>query len=260
MQNNAMLASKDNETLLAEYKQTGSLEIKQELVLRYVYIVKYIAKQMRNVYVSFSQLDDIINEGVLVLLQGIDRFDIEAGVKFETYISKRIRGMIIDLARKQDWVPRSVRKTAKDIDKAISILYEELNRQPTDEEIAAYVQLPMDKYEEVMKKNALSNVLSLNMVLDDAEEEHSVGAQVPSDNIDEQPEEAFLQKELVDILADGVASLNEKEQLVVSLYYKDEMNMKSIAQILEISEPRVSQIHGKAIEKLQDYMKAKIGG
>ena len=94
---------KTNEELLKLYKETGSLEIKQEIVMRYIYLVKSIALQMRDIYLSFSQVDDIISEGVIAIMSSIDKFDVDKNVKFETFISKRIKGMIIDLARKQDW-------------------------------------------------------------------------------------------------------------------------------------------------------------
>ena len=112
-----------NEELLRKYKETNDLSMKQELVMRYVYIVKSIALQMRDVYLSFAQVDDMINDGVLAIMNALDKFDFEKNVKFETYVSKRIRGMIIDLARRQDWIPRSVRKSAKEIDNATMELY-----------------------------------------------------------------------------------------------------------------------------------------
>ena len=106
---------KTNEELLKLYKETGNLDVKQEIVMRYIYLVKSIALQMRDIYLSFYQVDDIINEGVIAIMSAIDKFDMDKNVKFETYISKRIKGMIIDLARKQDWVPRSARKSIRDI-------------------------------------------------------------------------------------------------------------------------------------------------
>ena len=114
-----------NEQLLLQYKEKQEMEVKHELVLRYLYVVKSIALQMRGVYLNFTQIEDIVNEGVLCIMKSLDKFEIEKGVKFETYITKRIRGMIIDLARKQDWVPRSVRKMGKDIEKITIDLYNE---------------------------------------------------------------------------------------------------------------------------------------
>ncbi len=245
--------------LFRKYKQTGDLKVKQELVVRYLYIVRSIAVQMRDIYLSFSQIDDIVNEGVLVLMNGIERFDPNAGVLFETYISKRIKGMIVDLARKQDWVPRSTRKKMKTIDEAVSRLYEEMGREPTEEEVAAYVNMSPQKYRETVSQGALFNILSLNMVLEEAGTDKR-GSQIPSENLAEQPEESFLKKELLEILAKGIEALKEKEQLVIALYYVEELNMKKISKILQISEPRVSQIHTKAIEKLKNFIKKETGG
>ena len=118
------------EELFETYKRTGNEELKWPLVMRYVGLVRTIALQVRGVYSSFAQVDDIINEGVLTLVGAVDKFDPSTGIKFETYVSKRIRGAIIDLARRQDWVPRSVRRKAREIDQASAELYAELGRYP----------------------------------------------------------------------------------------------------------------------------------
>ena len=159
---------KSNDELLKLYKETGSLEIKQEIVMRYVYLVKSIALQMRDIYLSFVQVDDIINEGVIAIMSAIDKFDIDKNVKFETYISKRIKGMIIDLARKQDWVPRSTRKNTRDIEDAVTTLYNKLGYYPSIQEVTDYLDISMEKYHETMRKAALFNILSLDMVLAEA--------------------------------------------------------------------------------------------
>lgn len=243
-----------NEELLREYKATNDMQIKQELVMRYVYIVKSIALQMRDVYVSFAQVDDMINEGVLAIMNALDKFDFEKNVKFETYISKRIRGMIIDLARRQDWVPRSVRKSAKEIDNATMELYNELGRYPTAEETAEYLHVSIDKYHEAVGKTNLFNVLSLDMVLEETME-NKKSVQLPSNNPQEQPEAHLLERELHGRLVEALHSLKENEQMVVSLYYVDELNMKEIARILEVSEPRISQIHANALRKMRLFLK-----
>ena len=243
-----------NEELLRKYKETNDLSMKQELVMRYVYIVKSIALQMRDVYLSFAQVDDMINDGVLAIMNALDKFDFEKNVKFETYVSKRIRGMIIDLARRQDWIPRSVRKSAKEIDNATMELYNELGRYPTAEEIALYFHVSVDKYHEALGKTNLFNVLSLDMVLEETME-NKKSVQLPSNNQQEQPEAHLLEQELHGKLVEALHSLKENEQLVVSLYYVDELNMKEIAKILEVSEPRISQIHANALRKMRLFLK-----
>ncbi len=244
---------KTNEELLQLYKETGSLEVKQEIVMRYIYLVKSIALQMRDIYMSFSQVDDIINEGVIAIMSAVDKFDLDKNVKFETYISKRIKGMIVDLARKQDWVPRSTRKSTRDIEDAVTTLYNKHGYYPSVQEVTDYLHITPEKYQETMRKAALFNILSLDMVLAEAQG-NELGVKPPQGEISEQPEERFLKRELSEALAEGVGQLKENEQLVISLYYIDELNMRQIAEVLEVSEPRISQIHANAIKKLKKYM------
>ena len=247
------LEEKTNEELLALYQKEGKLEVKQALVMRYLYIVRTIALQMRNVYAGTLQMEDIINEGVIAIMKSIDRYDPERDNKFETFISKRIKGMIIDLARKQDWVPRSTRKSTRDIEEAMTTLYNKLGYYPSVQEVTEYLNITPEKYQETMRKAALFNILSLDMVLAEAQG-NEVGVSLPQGEKNEQPESKFLKKELTEVLAEGVGTLKENEQLVISLYYIEELNMRQIADVLEVSEPRVSQIHTNAIKKLRKHM------
>ena len=249
MNTQELYKEKTNEELLKMYKESGSLEIKQEIVMRYIYLVKSIALQMRDIYVSFSQVDDIISEGVIAIMSSLDKFDMDKNVKFETFISKRIKGMIIDLARKQDWVPRSTR----DIEEAVTTLYNRLGYYPSVEEVTKYLNITPEKYQETMRKAALFNVLSLDMVLAEAQG-NEIGVKLPHGEKNDQPESQFLKKELTEVLAEGIGTLKENEQLVISLYYIDELNMRQIADVLKVSEPRVSQIHTNAIKKLRKHM------
>lgn len=244
---------KTNEELLQLYKDTNDLEVKQELVMRYIYLIRSIAVQMKDIYASFTQIDDIINEGVLVIMAAIDKFDIEKNVKFETYISKRIKGMIIDLARKQDWVPRSTRKSARNIDEAVTILYNKLGHYPTVQEVSDYLNITPEKYQEAMRKAALFNILSLDMVLAESQENRA-SVKMPRGEEKEQPENQIVKKEVSEILAQGIDELKENERLVISLYYIEELNMRQIAKVMQVSEPRISQIHTNAIRKMRKYM------
>ncbi len=242
-----------DEDLWKAYKAENSLELKQELAVRYLDVVRRIAVQMRNVYVSFAQLDDIINEGVIVVMSAIDKFDSAMNVKFETFVSKRIRGMIIDMARKQDWVPRGVRKLTKEADEVAMMLYGRDGRMPSPEETAAYMNIPLEKYEKVMGRADLFYALSLDMLLEEKTDNRQ-SLQIPSQNMNEQPEERFLGNEMRKIMADGIASLKENEQTVISLYYVEELSAREIAKILGVSAPRISQIHANAIRKLRIYI------
>ena len=246
------LEEKTNEELLEMYRAEGKLEVKQALVLRYLYIVKAIASQMRNVYTSSLQMEDIINEGVIAIMKGIDRYDPERDNKFETFISRRIRGMIIDLVRKNDWMPRDFRKQVKAMENARVELERTLGFPPSDEDIADHMGMDIRKYRKMQRMSVMMNVLSLDMITDDEGDHQSI--QLSSGDIDSQPEKAFLKEESRQVLTEAIESLKEKEKLVVSLYYVEELNMGQIAQILNVSEPRISQIHSSAIRKLKEYM------
>ena len=245
------------EDLLLLYRSSGCQELKWPLALRYVGLVKSIALQVRGVYSSFAQVDDIINEGILALVGAIDKFDPDKGIKFETFVSKRIRGAVIDLARRQDWVPRSVRRKAREIDQASIELYAELGRCPTDDEIAGRLGISSQQYQEDLAHSALCNLLSLDSIFDDQEQ----GGMDVADNAGTgRPEDSLLRQELLDTLTDAISSLRENEQMVVSLYYRKNLSMKEIAQVMEVSEPRISQLHSRAIQKLKLYMKQYMNG
>ena len=245
----------DTQDLLRLYKETGDENLKWPLVLRYEGLIKSAAMQIRGVYSSFAQIDDIINEGILTLLGAIDKFDPDKGVKFETYVSKRIRGMVIDLARKQDWMPRNVRKRAKEIDLAVAELSATLGRAPTDGEIAGYLGISQERYQKDAANIALSNVLSLDVLMD-TRETAGYQLEVPSNDLQSQPEAVLQEREMQRALAEGISQLRENEQIVLSLYYERNLHLKEIAQVMELSEPRISQIHTRAIQKLRSFMEA----
>lgn len=246
------LKEKTNEELLALYKKDQQLEVKQELTMRYLYIARAVAIQMHNLYADFMQMEDIINEGAIAIMKGIERYDPGRDNKFETFISRRIRGMIIDIIRKNDWMPRNYHKQYRSIEDARIELAERFGRLPTDEEIAGYLKMDIRKCQRLQRMSTMVNVLSLDMVTSREEEGQSV--QIRSDDVDSQPESAYMKDEAVKTLTDAVNKLKDKEKMVISLYYVDELNMTQIAQVLNVSEPRISQIHSSAIHKLKTYM------
>lgn len=243
----------DTDELMARYKESGDESLKWPLALRYVDLVKNVAMQVRGIYSSFAQTDDIINEGIITLLKAIDKFDPTKGVKFETYVVKRIRGMVIDLARKQDWIPRNIRQREKEIDKAVMELSTQLGRYPTDAEITQRLGISKERYQKDMEGIALSNVLSLDMLMD-AHESDSYHLEVPSSVERFQPEMMLETQELQTVLAEGIANLQKNEQMVLSLYYEENLRMKEIAQVMDLSGPRISQLHARAIQKLRKHM------
>ena len=217
------LKEKTNEELFSLYQEERKTEVKQELTLRYLYIVKAIAVQTYNIYSGFMQMEDIINEGVIAIMKGIDRFNLDRDNNFETYITRRIRGMVIDLVRKNDSMPRDYHKQNRAIENARIQLANELGRQPSDEEIADHLQIKVKKYKKIQRISTMMNALSLDMVSNEEYQSFQIASE-------------------------------EKERMVISLYYVEELDMTQIAGVLKVSEPRISQIHSAAIRKLKVYM------
>ena len=243
------------EELFALYGETRDQDLKWEIALRYTGLIRSIALQIRGVFCSFTQLDDIINEGLIVLADAVDKFDPEKG-RFEMYVAKRIRGMIVDLARQQDWVPRTVRQRAQRIDKAVTEMYNQTGKMPSDSEVAEKLGITIEEDREAMANASLHNILSLDEVFE-GNDSWEAAADPESGG---HPEQALMGEELVNTLAKAVSSLKTNEQLVLSLYYERNLKMKDIATVLEISAPRVSQIHARAVQKLkvlmEDYMRS----
>ena len=184
-------------------------------------------------------------------MRAIERYDESRDNKFETYISRRIRGMVIDMMRKNDWLPRNFHRDNRTIETATVELNSRLGRAPTDEELADYLNMNVKKLQKIQRMSNMVNVLSLDMTYDEGNESL---LQIPSADHSTQPEFSFIQKENVRALTEAIESLQEKEKLVISLYYVEELNMNQIAEVMEISQPRVSQLHSIALRKLRKYM------
>jgi len=243
---------------MKNYQENRSVEIRNRLILHYSYIARSTAMQMRGIASNYAQVEDIVNQGVLTLIDCIEKFDLEKGVKFETYAFMRIRGSVIDFIRKQDWLPRRVRKTAKDIDRAYDELSNRYMREPSASEIAQHLQMSEEAlskhYSEISNSVLLSfeGVVQNTLQMDFSEESSTAGE-------DSQPESHVFRQEMKEVLAGAVSELTEKEQTVLSLYYYESLKYSDIAKVLEVSESRICQIHTKAISKLkgkmQHYMK-----
>lgn len=234
------------EELFQEYREHPSDALRWEIVMRYTGVVKNIALQIQGVYSGFTQLDDIIDEGLIVLAKAIDKYDPAIG-KFETYISKRIRGMIIDLARQQDWVPRPIRRRAKEIERINAEMFDKLGRFPTEREVAERMNISEEEYQEFLANSSVYSVISLEETLEGFEQMAASGG-APGDYL---PDQALERTELLETLASAIGTLRQNEQLVLSLYYQKDMKMKDIAAVLGVSHARASQIHTKAIQKLK---------
>lgn len=240
-------------SMVEQYQQSGDIRVRNEIVLKSMGLVRTVALSLRNMYAKFGDVDDVINEGVLALMDAIENFDPDKGAKFESYASLRIRGAIIDYIRKQDWIPRPVRKFARDLDKANSALYNLYGRAPTNAELAEYMEIPEDKLLKSMADASCTVTLSFEELLyEDNFDEPSTIA--PTDS-------RLLKDEMTQVLAEAISSLKEKERQVITLYYYKNMKYSDIAKALGISEGRVCQINAKAVlalkAKLEPYMKGE---
>jgi len=241
------------EELWMDFVHTRDVEIRNSILLNYVHLVKYIVHRMAPSYQNYIDYDDLMSYGILGLMDAIEKYDVGKGVKFETYASLRIRGAIIDQIRKQDWIPRSVRRKVKAIEECYRQLEMELSRPATDEEVAGRLQMSIEDLRKVLDESYTYNLLSFEEVVRNVSQRDSL---FPKDF--RSPEERMTERELREVLRDTLEKLSEKERLVITLYYFEELTLKEIGRVLEVSESRVSQIHSKALiklkTKLQEYL------
>lgn len=246
-------------TELLAYQKNGSQELRNRLIIRYLPIVKSAAVQLRGMAGSFLETEDLIGQGVLALMECFARFDEAKGAQFETYAFIRVRGAMLDYIRSQDWVPHRARSFQKKVEEAYQALAHEKMREPEVEEVADYLGLPAEKVENHLRYMNHAAVLSFETVLQDMTGMVAKGELEASD-IDVKPEESLLYKDLKMTLAGAIDKLGEKERLVITLYYYEELKYSEIAEIMGIGQSRVCQIHTKAVRKLKDSLEEYIRG
>ena len=246
-----MAETQSQVALFDQYRQTQDIGLRNDIVLRYMEIVKYVAISTRGIYCKYAEIDDIVNEGVLALIKAVESYDIQRGVKFETYATIRIKGAIIDFVRKQDWIPRRVRNFGHNLDAAYNELYSKLDRHPTNQELADHMGVPKEKLLRAMSDLAGAATLSFEELLYEDNFENCEAGSATAD-------QALYEKELKEVLAAAIDELKPREKQVVSLYYYERLKFGEIAKVLGVSESRVCQIHSKAMlllkRKLKDYM------
>ena len=237
----------DLTNLWETYSKTKAAGIREELILKYIYLVKFVAGRLYASYGNNVEFDDLVSYGVFGLIDAIDKYDLARGVKFETYAQLRIRGAIIDQLREIDWLPRSVRQKSKELEKAYFEIENRLGRPATDEEMAESFGMPVEEFQKKIQNITTYSIVSLDDLLEQKREVTSS----EEDKQIETPESVIENTETKEILVDAVSTLPEKEKKVVSLYYYEELTYKEIGKLLNISESRVSQLHTKAIIRLK---------
>jgi RNA polymerase sigma factor FliA len=241
--------------LWQEFQKSRDQAVRDRLILTYAPLVKYVAGRLGSGLPAHVDEGDLVSYGLLGLIGAIERYDPDRDVKFETYAIARIKGAIIDELRAMDWVPRSVRARARHIERAIAELEAKLHRAPTDEEIAAKLGIAT---EDSLTEISRSSIAALDELWTISS---SGGDQVALiDTIEDtqgpEPQAALAQTELKEALGEAIARLPEREKLVVTLYYYEELTLREIGEVLGVTESRVSQLHTKAILRL----KARLSG
>jgi len=247
----------DKERLWLEFSKKPSAELREKIIIEYAGLVKIVAGKL-SIYLGHNvEYDDLVGYGTFGLIDAIDKFDYGKGVKFETYASLRIRGAILDQIRKMDWLPRTVRQKQKRIDAAYNKIEAETGRMATDEEIAAELEISVDELDSWQAQTKAAGLVSLDDYIEQGSEG---GISSITDGAEDyhQPEQIYEKQEVKKILLETLESLTEKEKKVILLYYYEELTLKEISAVLDVSESRVSQLHTKAIQKLRLKLGANI--
>lgn len=243
-----------------EYKKTGSKVTKDKILVEYAPLVKYISNRIAMNLPSSVDREDLVSAGILGLIKAVETFDLDRGFKFETYAGHKIRGAVLDELRALDWVPRSVRQKSRDIQRVYAKLENALGRMPYDDEVCDELGCDMKEFEKMLSDVAPTTIVSLEETMPDRGSDSKSLRLIDTieDPGSDNPLKLLGFQEVKTILKETIENLPEKEKLVIALYHFEELTLKEIGVVLEISESRVSQIHSKAILKLRSRLLQRI--
>jgi RNA polymerase sigma factor for flagellar operon FliA len=250
----------DVDLLWVEYKQTGDTRIRDQLIVRYSPLVKFVAGRVSAGLPHSIDQSDLVSYGMFGLIDAIEKFDTDRQIKFETYAITRIRGAIIDELRTLDWVPRSVRARARQFERANMKLEAKLQRAPTDEEMATELEVSVEDFQEQLVQISNSTIVALDelwSVSDASGDQVSLLDTLPDRGAPD-PQVLVDESELRDRIADAIAALPEREKLVVALYYYENLTLREIGEVLGVTESRVSQLHTKAVLRLRSKLAGEL--
>lgn len=241
----------EREKLWEAYQKCPSAELREKLITEYAPLVKVVAGRL-SMYLGYNvEYEDLVSYGIFGLIDAIDKFDPGKDVKFETYASLRIRGSILDQIRKMDWIPRTVRQKQRRLEDAVKAIEARTGRNATDEELAEELGVTGTELLEWQSQLKVTNIISLNEFVEQGGEPVM---DARNNSQFAQPEESVAEEELKKVLSETLELLTEKESRVILLYYYEELTLKEISNILEVSESRVSQLHTKALLKMRKRM------
>jgi len=249
------------ETMLRDAKEQHNevpASVKEQIVLEHAPLIRYIVNRIAVRLPSHIDLDDLHNTGVIGLMDAIEKYDPDKNCKFKTYAEFRIKGAILDQLRSLDWVPRSVRQKGRRLERAYGEVEQRLGRSASEEEVADSLGLQLEKFHELLNQVRGVSLVNLEELRGSNSEGDRTGsyADIVEDVHSENPFSALKQQETRGVIADTIGSLPDKERLVLTLYYYEDLNMKEIGSILGITESRVCQIHTKAVGRLRSKLKS----
>lgn len=242
----------DPEKVMREYKATGNIELRNSLVMHYLNLVNLSIYSMRSVLLSNIPFEDFFNQGVITLIDCLERYDPDKGASFDTYSYLGIRGSILKYMRKQNWLTNRAWDAQNKISQGRKFLEQKLMREPTDSELAEYLGITEQQLSQRIVEIASIDTISFEEMIEQAWEgviEKSM------DNSKSQVDSELLETELQGELAKAIECLDPKEKQIISLYYYENLNLREIGEVLDISQQRVSQIRKKALDKLYEKMK-----
>jgi len=235
------------------FKNTGDLDAKNEILLNYGYLVKWIVRRMMPKYNNYNEYDDLVSCGMLGLIDAVDKFELKHEVKFETYAVSRIRGEILDYMRSQDWASPSLRKKISAITNAYEAFESRNPGSPADQAVADSLGMQVDQVQKILTQTHMFNLVNFEDALNATNPDSDIGNRDENTPLDE-----LLNKEKKELLVEVIDALPEKERLVITLYYYDGLLLKEIADILQVTESRVSQIHSKVLLKMRTKLEKVI--
>ncbi|MEJ5945346.1 RNA polymerase sigma factor WhiG [Pseudokineococcus basanitobsidens] len=238
--------------LWVRFKTTGDAAVRERLILHYSPLVKFVAGRVGVGLPSNVEQADLVSYGVFGLIDAIEKYDLERAIKFETYAIQRIRGAIIDELRALDWIPRSVRSKAREVEKTYAELEATLHRTPTEPEVAARLGVPLKELHHIFSQVSYVNLVALDELLTGGEKGDSLSlGDTLEDTRAEDPVMAFEGEETKFLLARAIDQLSEREKIVVTLYYYEGMTLAEIGRVLGVTESRICQMHSKAVLQLR---------